>query len=97
MLKTHCSPCEQRDVVMNLLACAKTPTCLYGGENGRGFCPSVCYIMLLIITELCDAVIRCYSNDVLCVLLVSQDSTAKGAAPDLTFEAILEFVQRKYK
>ena len=30
-------------------------------------------------------------------LLVSQDSTAKGAAPDLTFEAILEFVQRKYK
>ena len=47
--------------------------------------------------RLCDAVIRCYSNDVLCVLLVSQDSTTKGAAPDLTFEAILEFVQRKYK
>lgn len=31
------------------------------------------------------------------VLLVSQDSMAKGAAPDFTFEAILEFVQKKYK
>ena len=31
------------------------------------------------------------------VLLVSQDSMAKGTAPDFTFEAILEFVQRKYK
>ena len=45
--------------------------------------------------RVCDTVIRCYSNDV--CLYVSQDSTAKGAALDLTFEAILEFVQKKYK
>lgn len=57
----------------------------------------MCYIIRLIIT---DCVMQLFVAIVMmfCVCLyVSQDSTAKGAAPDLTFEAILEFVQKKYK
>ena len=54
-------------------------------------------IMLLLIA---DCVMQLFVAIVMmfCVCLcVSQDSTTKGTAPDLTFEAILEFVQRKYK
>ena len=57
----------------------------------------MCYIIRLIIT---DCVMQLFVAIVMmfCVCLyVSQDSTAKGTAPDLTFEAILEFVQKKYK